>query len=323
MTRPRVVVLGATADEKPPGIDAAADAVDLRYAADEEALRAEIRDADGIYFWGATRAWLEATFDDARRLRWIQTASDGVDGLLFPALIDSDVDVTNARGVFDDPIAEWVLAAILAFSTGLQTSVLDQTRSTWTHGRRRDRVSGQHMLVVGPGPIGRAAAARARALGMTVEGVGRTRREDAVLGTVHDPDALHAALGRADHVLDALPYTAGTHAMFDAAAFAAMRPSARFYNVGRGGTVDEPALIEALRNGTIAGAALDVFAQEPLPADSPLWSMTNVIVSPHISGDLPDWEELVVDVFVDNARRFAAGEPLRNLVDSGAGFGVG
>jgi phosphoglycerate dehydrogenase-like enzyme len=124
-------------------------------------------------------------------------------------------------------------------------------------------------------------------------------------------------------VLDALPLADGTRGFFDAAAFASMRPTARFYNVGRGATVDEPALIDALRRGGIAGAALDVFAAEPLPADSPLWSMPNVIVSPHISGDLPDWEELVVDVFVENLGRFVGGEPLHNRVDVHAGFGVG
>jgi phosphoglycerate dehydrogenase-like enzyme len=156
-----------------------------------------------------------------------------------------------------------------------------------------------------------------------VEGVGRSQRTDEVLGTVASPEALHEALSRADHVLDALPLADGTRALFDAAAFASMRPTACFYNVGRGATVDEPALIEALRQGAIAGAALDVFAEEPLPADSPLWSMRNVIVSPHISGDLPDWEELVVGVFVDNLRRFVAGEALRNRVDVHAGFGVG
>jgi phosphoglycerate dehydrogenase-like enzyme len=124
-------------------------------------------------------------------------------------------------------------------------------------------------------------------------------------------------------VLDALPLTAETRHVFDAAALAAMRPSARFYNVGRGATVDEPALIEALRAGVIAGAALDVYEEEPLPASSPLWSMPNAIVSPHACGDVDGWEETVVGVFVDNVGRFARGEPLRNPVDATAGFGVG
>ena len=323
MTRPVIAVLGASADEPPPGIDEAARDAELRFAADGHALRSQIADVDAIYYWRAERAWVEDSFDVAARLRWIQTASDGVDGLLFPALASSDVAVTNARGVFDDPIAEWVIGSILAFATGLLTSIVDQTRGEWTDGRRRERVAGQHLVVVGPGPIGRATASRARALGMTVEAVGRAERTDEVFGRVHGPEALHETLERADHVLDALPYAAGTHAMFDVDAFAAMKPSARFYNVGRGGTVDEPALVDALRTGAIAGAALDVFADEPLPPESPLWSMPNVIVSPHISGDIPDWEELVVQVFVDNAGRFARGEPLRNLVDTHAGFGVG
>jgi phosphoglycerate dehydrogenase-like enzyme len=297
--------------------------VELRYAADGDAVRAVIGPADAVYFWRAKRDWLEEAFGAAERLRWIQTASDGVDGLLFPALAASDVVVTNARGVFDDPIAEWVVAAMLAFASGLHTSIVDQMRVGWTDGRRRERLAGQHLVVVGPGPIGRATALRARALGFTVEGVGRSARTDEVLGTVQGPDGLQAALGRADHVLDALPLAEGTERLFDAAAFAAMKPGARFYNVGRGGTVDEPALIEALRSGAIAGAALDVFAEEPLPADSPLWAMPGVIVSPHVSGDLPDWEALVVEVFADNARRFATGEPLRNIVDTRAGFGVG
>jgi phosphoglycerate dehydrogenase-like enzyme len=158
---------------------------------------------------------------------------------------------------------------------------------------------------------------------MTVEAVGRSERTDDVLGPVAGPDGFHEALGRADHVLDALPLTEGTGAMFDAKAFDAMRPSAHFVNVGRGRTVDEDALIDAIRSGAIAGASLDVFVEEPLPANSPLWSMATVVVSPHISGDVHGWEEAVVGVFLDNLRRFVAGEPLRNIVDIEAGFGVG
>ena len=158
---------------------------------------------------------------------------------------------------------------------------------------------------------------------MTVEAVGRSERTDEVLGPVAGPEGFHAALGRADHVVDALPLTEATRAMFDASAFGAMRSTAHFVNIGRGATVDEDALIDAIRSGAVAGASLDVFVEEPLPPESPLWSMPTVTVSPHISGDVHDWEEAVVGVFVDNLRRFIAGDPLRNRVDVQVGFGVG
>jgi phosphoglycerate dehydrogenase-like enzyme len=321
--KPVVAVLGATVEDAPAGIEPANELAELRYAGDMDSVAAAIADADAIFSWGAGRSWIEDAFADATCLRWIQAASDGVDGLLFPALVASDVIVTNARGIFDDAIAEWAIAAMLAFTTGLHTSVVDQTKGIWTDGRRRDRVAGQHLVVVGPGPIGRAAATRAAALGMTVEAVGRSERTDEVLGSIVGPDGFHEALGRADHVLDALPLTEDTRAMFDVKAFDAMRPTGHFINVGRGATVDEDALIGAIGSGAIAGASLDVFVEEPLPAGSPLWSMPTVTVSPHISGDLHDWEGAVVGVFVDNLRRFVAGRPLRNRVDTEAGFGVG
>jgi len=323
-TRPVVVVLGATAEDPPPGIAQAEALADLRYAPDAAALAAVMPDAEALFFWRAKKDWIEDALAEASKLRWIQSASDGVDGLLFPALAASEVAVTNARGVFDDPIAEWVIGAMCTFVTGLLTTIADQARGVgWNDDRHRERLAGQHLVIVGPGPIGRATAARARALGLSVESVGRSARDDELLGTVHAQDRLHEALSRADHVLDALPMTDATRHLFDAEAFAAMRPSARFYNVGRGGTVDEPALIEALRAGRIAGAGLDVYEQEPLPEASPLWGMPNVIVSPHICGDFVGWEEAVVAVFVDNLERFVRGEPLRNPVDTGAGFGVG
>ncbi len=324
MSRPIVVVLGASDRDQPPGIEPAMELADLRFVPDGEALAATIDDADALFFWRAKRAWLQDAFARATKLRWVQSASDGVDGLLFPALAASDVTVTNARGVFDDSIAEWVIAAMTAFVTGLRATIVDQTRGAgWSDGRHRERLAGQHLLVVGPGPIGRATAVRARALGVHVEAVGRSARSDEVFGAVHDAGGLRDALGRADHVVDALPLTSRTRELFGADTFAAMRPTARFYNVGRGGTVDEAALIAALRAGTIAGAALDVYEEEPLPASSSLWALPNVIVSPHICGDFEGWEEAVVAVFVDNLTRFAAGQPLRNPVDLAEGFGVG
>lgn len=321
--RPVTLVLGADEERPPPGIEAAADVAALRYAPDLDALDALLPAAEALFSWHAEPEWLPAAWGRAARLRWIQTASAGVDSLLFPELVESDVLVTNARGVFDEPIAEWVIGAMLAFATGLHRSILDQQRREWTSGRGTERLAGARLVVVGPGPIGRATATRALALGMSVVLVGRTPRRLEPFGDVLGVDQLHRAVAAADHVLDALPSTRATRGVFDAAVFDAMPPTARFYNVGRGATVDEPALIEALRTGSIAGAALDVFAVEPLPDDSPLWTMPDVIVSPHISGDARGWEREVVSVFVENARRFAAGEPLENIVDKEAGHGVG
>ena len=321
---PVVLVMGATPERPPPGIDAADEAVELRYAPDLEALAVHMAGVDALFAWRPDPTWLPSVWPEVSdRLRWIQTASAGVDTLLFPDLIESDVVVTNARGVFEEPIAEWAIGAMLAFATGMHRSILDQHRREWTSGRTSERLAGARLVVVGPGPIGTATASRAHALGMSVVLVGRSPRRHETFGELLGVDQLHRALADADHVLDALPSTDQTRGLFDAAAFHAMPRTARFYNVGRGATVDEPALVEALRTGSIAGAALDVFEVEPLPADSPLWTMPNVIVSPHISGDAEGWEVQVVEMFVRNARRFAAGEPLAAIVDKKAGHGAG
>lgn len=325
MSRPVVVVLGASPDDPPPGIEAASAVAELRYAPDADAFWAAATEADALFFWRAESAWLAGALAHAPRLRWIQSASDGVDAVLIPDVVKNDaVAVTNARGVFDGAIAEWVIGAMLAFATRILHQRDAQARASW-EPEPTERLAGSRLLVVGPGPIGRAVADRAAALGMTVAAAGRTARRDDRFGDVvptGDLAAFDAALGSADHVLDAMPLTPDTRGLFSADRFRAMRPTARFYNVGRGPTVDEAALAEALRDGRIAGAALDVFEEEPLPPTNPLWSMPNVLVSPHTCGDFAGWEEAVVAVFVENAARFARGEPLRNQVDKRAGHGV-
>lgn len=321
--RPLAVVLGATEDDPPPGLSVVDAGARLAFAPDAEALTAIVEETEVLFFWQAHRSWIEDVWDQARELRWIQSASDGVDGLLFPGLVASDVTLTNARGVFDDPIAEWAIAAFLSFATGLHRSTVDALAGRWEDGRTRRRAEGSTLCVIGPGPIGRAAARRARDLGMHVTAVGRAPRDDELFGRIVGAEDLHTALADADFVLDALPLAPGTERLVDAGAFAAMKPGAIFANVGRGQTVDEAALIDALATRHLGGAALDVFEEEPLPANSPLWSAPNVVVSPHVCGDVDGWEEEVVALFVDNLRRYTRGEPLRNRVDKSAGFGAG
>jgi phosphoglycerate dehydrogenase-like enzyme len=321
--RPVLAVFRADPGDPPPGIGEADVIAELRFADDVDALRLALVDADALFMIKAPRGPLEDAWPAARRLRWIQTASDGVDLLLFPALVESGVTITNARGVFDEAIAEWAIGAMLAMATGIDRSIVAQTQRRWDDDRGTERLAGQRLLVLGPGPIGRATARRARDLGMSVAAVGRAPRPDDLFERVGGPDDLQAMLADADIVFDALPLTPTTAHYVDAHAFAAMRPTTRFLNVGRGGTVDEAALIDALAGGRLAGAALDVFEVEPLPEESPLWSMPNVIVSPHICGDFDGWERASVQILLDNLGRFVRGEPLRNLVDTNLGFGVG
>jgi phosphoglycerate dehydrogenase-like enzyme len=318
--RARVAVLGATADEPPPGIGVVEELVDLAFADSAPALAAVLPGSDVLLAWRNRRELLDGAWEQAGDLRWIQSASAGVDGLLFPELVQSHVVLTNARGVFEEPIAEYVVGLMLVFAKGL-VGVLDGQRARdWRH-RDTEPLEGKRVLVVGAGSIGKAIGRRCSALGMRVRGVARTARaDDEVFDSIAAVGELSGQLGWADYVVDALPATAETRHLFDHSVFGAMNPWARFVNVGRGSTVDEPALVRALERGAIAGAALDVFDQEPLPGSSPLWGMANVIVSPHVSGNVAGWREAVVELFVDNLRRYLLGRPLRNVVDKTRGY---
>jgi len=244
----------------------------------------------------------------------------GVDPLLFPELVHSSVVLTNSRGVFDRAMAEYVLGLALALAKDLPRTLDLQRRREWLH-RESERVDGRTALVVGAGSIGREIGRYLRAAGMRVLGVARRPREaDTVFERVVGIDDLQAALPEADYVVLALPLTPETRGLFGAAALATTKRSARFINVGRGAVVDQPALVDALRSRRIAGAALDVFADEPLPAVHPFWDMPGVIVSPHMSGDFAGWPAAVSGLFVENFRRWLAGEPLLNVVDKARGY---
>lgn len=291
----------------------------VRYTG-EDGLAEALRGADALFLYDFLSTALRDAWPAADRLRWVHIASAGVDPVLFPALRNSDVVLTNSRGVFDDSIAEYVLGMILTFAKDFARSIDLQRQGRWLH-RETERIAGKHVLVVGTGPIGRAIAAMLRAVGMRVSGMGRRAREgDPDFGTVHPAAELARHLSEMDYVVAVAPLTEQTKGMFDAEAFAAMKPGARFVNVGRGELVVTADLIDALRAGRPAGAAIDVFDTEPLPSDSPLWTMEGVLVSPHMSGDVTGWRATLVELFADNFERWQTGRPLRNVVDKQLGY---
>jgi phosphoglycerate dehydrogenase-like enzyme len=317
---PVVAVLDREHGPRPPGLEPVAEMAAVRYAASVQELEDALADADVLLVWDFRSPKLRTAWPQARRLKWVHVAGVGVEAVLFPELVSSRVILTNSRGVFDQAIAEYVLGLILMFAKGVPTTLDLQRRHVWQH-RETERLVGQTVLVVGAGGIGRAIGRLARGVGLRVVGVARTARaSDPDLGRVVALRDLEALLTDADYVVIALPLTSETKGMFGAAAFGRMKPTARLINVARGPIVDEEALIDALRAKRIAGAALDVFTDEPLPADHPFWDLPGVIVSPHMSGDFTGWAAGLSQLFVDNFRRWRRGEPLLNVVDKRRGY---
>lgn len=283
--------------------------------ADESTLAERLPRADVLLVWDFTshavrRAWP----GEGARPRWVHTASTGVDHLMCPELAASGTVVTNARGIFDRPIAEYVAALVLAMAKDLPRTWDLQRQREWRH-RESQRVAGTRACVVGSGPIGRTIVKTLKALEVTTALVGRTARTG-----IHGPEELDRLMARADWVVSAAPLTEATYGMFDARRFGMMQPSARFINVGRGQLVVEDALAEALSKRWIAGAALDVFQDEPLDPDSPLWGVPGLIVSPHMSGDTVGWRDELGAQFVEMYERWEAGRPLPNVVDKKRGY---
>jgi phosphoglycerate dehydrogenase-like enzyme len=259
---------------------------------------------------GMARSLLRAS---VQRLRWVQSFSAGVDNEVFTRLLDNGVRLTTASGTSASPIAQTVVMYMLALSRDLRGFMRDQDARRW-NTRAIGELDGATLAVIGMGPIGTEVARLGTALGMRVEAVRRRRGSAGEPWTTRGFDELHGVLGRADWVVCALPLVEKTRGLFGAAEFAAMRRGARFINVGRGDLVDEDALVNALQSGHLGGAGLDVFAVEPLPIDSPLWGMDNVIVTPHSSGESKRAEERTHELFLDNLRCWTAGQPLVNEV---------
>ncbi|MCX6539817.1 MAG: D-2-hydroxyacid dehydrogenase [Acidobacteria bacterium] len=263
-------------------------------------------------------------FAVAHRLRWVHSSAAGVGSMLFPAMLASKVVMTNSRGMSAASVAEHTIALILAALRRIPETIRAQDGRRWiqTELSGLPTLDGQTLGIVGLGAIGCRVARIGAAIGMKVIG---TRREtdwpvpDGVAEALA-PSDLSRLLEQSDVVVLSAPLTAETRGLIGAPELAQMKRTAWLVNVARGKLVQEAALIEALRSGTIAGAALDVFEHEPLGPASSLWAMPNVLVTPHVAGFCGDYWEAATDLFSDNLRRFLAGQPLVNLVDKGAGY---
>lgn len=310
-----VAVVLAAGERPPDGLDLVTGMADVRLADDAQTLSRALAVAEVLFAWDFRTTLLARAWPETSPLRWIHAGSVGVDALLVDRVVNGEVLVTNTRGVFERPIAEYVLGLVLALAKDLHTTVALQREGRWLH-RETEMIQGRRVLLLGAGGIARALAPLLRAAGMEVDVVGRTAREgDPDLGRVVATADVETLLPHADFVVVALPLTDETRGYLDGHRLGLLDPGARIVNVGRGALIDEDALLAALERGAIAGAALDVFAAEPLPPQHPFWSMDQVIVSPHMSGDRLGWERAVVGCFAENLRRWLAGDELLNVVD--------
>lgn len=269
-------------------------------------LRSRAARCDAVLIAPRFGGVLTEMWPEVRKVRWIHTLAAGVEFLPFDLLRRSDIVLTNGRGLYADALGEFAIAAMLWFAKDLRRLVRNQEQRLW-EPYTVERVAGKSVGIIGYGGIGRAIGARASALGMHVLGVGR--RQEPGEATIDD------VIPRADYLVMSVPLTPRTHRLLSRERIARMMPSSVLINVGRGRTVDEAALVDALRAHAIRGAALDVFDTEPLPPEHPLWELDNVLLSPHSADRTSDSHLRATQFFLENLRRFRAGEPLENVVN--------
>lgn len=292
---------------------------ELLVTRDKEAIgvrAAEIEIATGL----VPRSML----DRMTGLRWYQQYGAGADWLTdHPEVAERNLLLTNASGIHAIPISEHIMAFLLCFSRGFKASILGQQHRIWDENRRQSlfELDGKRVVLIGVGAIGSRFALIASTFGMEVVGVRRTQGLP-VSGTIRTVthEELDRELPEADFLVLTQPLTPATHHMIDSRRIGLMKPSAYLVNIGRGGTVDEAALVQALSSHRIAGAGLDVFETEPLPESSPLWELENVILTPHYSGLTPRYVERLMEIFIGNLERFVSEKPLHNVVDYERGY---
>lgn len=313
-----IVVLNSLADRHIEALKAAAPDVNIVVTDEKNALE-HMPGCHILATWG----WAETRhlYQAAPNLEWIHALSAGVEKLLFPEIQQADTILTNSKGIHGIPVSEHVLAMMLAFSRGLPQSLRQQQTKTWKRvptGELHDHT----LAILGLGSIGREIAKKAKALGMNVLASKQELTTELFVDTLYpaDNDSLLEMLAQADYVAATLPLTETTHELIGLEHFRAMKPSAYFFNIARGAIVKEADLITALEQKLIRGAGLDVFAHEPLPESSPLWTMPNVIITPHVAALSPAYLDRAIKLFADNLTRFIQGRDMLNVVDKVKGY---
>jgi phosphoglycerate dehydrogenase-like enzyme len=271
--------------------------------------------------WSATRELLRPVLEEFPRVRWVHSRSAGLDEVLFPKLVESDVVLTNGSGVFSKSLAEFTLGAILYFAKDFRRMIRNQVAGRWEQFDVEE-IAGQTVGIVGYGDIGRAVASRVGPAGMCVVANKRHPPEatDPLIERYYRPQELREMLARCDYVVVSAPLTEETQHLISDAEFAAMKPNAVVINVGRGPVIDEAALLRALTGKLIKGAALDVFEHEPLPPGHPLYRFENVLLSPHCADHIAEWKNDAMRFFLEQYERFQKGEPLKNKVNKQRGY---
>lgn len=299
------------------GVVPQADITFLSGDAPSEKVTEALRDAHIAFGWPSDEALEEAT-----QLKWIHLPSAGADRYVHSQLLrDRGVTVTNSSGVFGIPISEHVMALLLALTRQVHTFVRAQGEREWVTGGNLDELYEKTIGILGLGDIGSHTARRAKAFGMKVLAMKRnpSAKPDYV-DELFGPDGLDHIIENSDVLAICLPGTSGTRHMINRERLFSMKPGSYLINIGRGSIIDEEALIDCLREGPLAAAGLDVFETEPLPKESPLWSMENVIITPHASGRHARHPQRTTEIFCGNLKRFITGEPLENTVDLDAGY---
>jgi len=298
------------------------DGINVLVSNDAAKVRELAPQADVIVNGTSNPPLLSAAIPPAKRARWIHSLWTGVDNVLCPEVLASPLPLTNGRGVFRRPLAEWTIGAMLYFAYRMRRMVRQQQAGVW-EAFTTEEIQGKTLGIVGYGGIGSTAAELARPFGVRIVALRRRPElfnQDPLVDESFAPAQINDLMAASDYVLLAAPLTEETRGMIGAPQIAAMKPSGVLINVGRGAVVDEPALVQALETEKIRGAALDVFAVEPLPRGHPFYGLENVLLSPHTADHVQDFIHLAVECFLENLRRFQANEPLLNLVDKHAGY---